>query len=64
MQLMNCVSLCLCLYYRTAHARTKSESADQAATAADQESDLARSIASELAPDFQQPGIHTHRHTH
>ncbi|KAF4075811.1 hypothetical protein AMELA_G00223030 [Ameiurus melas] len=42
---------------RTAHARTKSESADQAAVAADQESDLARAIARELAPDFQQPGL-------
>ncbi|KAK3515049.1 hypothetical protein QTP70_004036 [Hemibagrus guttatus] len=41
----------------TAHARAKSESADQAALAADQESELARSIATELAPDFQQPGL-------
>ncbi|KAK3540890.1 hypothetical protein QTP86_003969 [Hemibagrus guttatus] len=43
--------------FRTAHARAKSESADQAALAADQESELARSIATELAPDFQQPGL-------
>lgn len=50
--------------YRTTHARTKSESADQAALAADQESELARTIANELAPDFQQPGIYTYTHTH
>ncbi|XP_062841829.1 junctophilin-1a [Trichomycterus rosablanca] len=42
---------------RTTHARTKGEVADQAAIAADQESDLARTIATELAPDYQQPGL-------
>nr|XP_055037780.1 junctophilin-1a [Misgurnus anguillicaudatus] len=42
---------------RTTHARTKSESADQAALAACQESDLARAVARELSPGFYQPGL-------
>ncbi|XP_048030011.1 junctophilin-1a [Megalobrama amblycephala] len=42
---------------RTAHARTKSEAADQAALAACQESDLARAVAYELSPSFHQPGL-------
>ncbi len=42
--------------YRTSHARTKSEAADQAALAACQESDLARAVACELSPSFHQPG--------
>ncbi|KAL6462926.1 hypothetical protein MHYP_G00293480 [Metynnis hypsauchen] len=41
---------------RTAHARVKSEAADQAAVAACQESDLARTVARELSPSFHQPG--------
>ncbi|KAK1806445.1 hypothetical protein P4O66_004785 [Electrophorus voltai] len=39
----------------TTHARLKSEAADQAALAADQESDLARTGARELSPNFYQP---------
>ncbi|XP_057179174.1 junctophilin-1a [Triplophysa rosa] len=42
---------------RTAHARTKSESADQASLAACQDSDLARAVARELSPSFYQPGL-------
>ncbi|XP_026877214.2 junctophilin-1a [Electrophorus electricus] len=42
---------------RTTHARLKSEAADQAALAADQESDLARTGARELSPNFYQPGL-------
>ncbi|KAF3703538.1 Junctophilin-1 [Channa argus] len=41
---------------RTAHARTKSEAADQAAHAALHESEIARAVASELSPNFYQPG--------
>uniref|UniRef100_H3AU72 Junctophilin n=1 Tax=Latimeria chalumnae TaxID=7897 RepID=H3AU72_LATCH len=41
---------------RTAHAKAKGESADQAAVAANNESSIARSIARELSPDFYQPG--------
>ncbi|XP_051971342.1 junctophilin-1a isoform X1 [Xyrauchen texanus] len=42
---------------RTAHARTKSEAADQAALASCQESDIARAVARELSPNFHQPGL-------
>ncbi|XP_061877060.1 junctophilin-1a isoform X2 [Entelurus aequoreus] len=41
---------------RTAHARTKSEAADQAAVSAVHDSEIARSVARELAPNFYQPG--------
>ncbi|XP_020635086.3 junctophilin-2 [Pogona vitticeps] len=41
---------------RTAHAKAKAESAEQAAVAANNESALARSMARELSPDFYQPG--------
>ncbi|XP_015685174.1 junctophilin-2 [Protobothrops mucrosquamatus] len=41
---------------RTAHAKAKSEGAEQAAVAANNESMLARSMARELSPDFYQPG--------
>ncbi|CAI5778210.1 junctophilin-2 isoform X1 [Podarcis lilfordi] len=41
---------------RTAHAKAKSEGAEQAAVAANNESTLARSMARELSPDFYQPG--------
>ncbi|XP_066479836.1 junctophilin-2 [Tiliqua scincoides] len=41
---------------RTAHAKAKSEGAEQAALAANSESTLARSMARELSPDFYQPG--------
>lgn len=41
---------------RTAHAKAKSEGAEQAALAANSESTLARSMAKELSPDFYQPG--------
>ncbi|XP_060086846.1 junctophilin-2 [Heteronotia binoei] len=41
---------------RTAHAKAKSEGAEQAALAANNESTLARSMARELSPDFYQPG--------
>ncbi|XP_077410801.1 junctophilin-1a [Vanacampus margaritifer] len=41
---------------RTAHARTKSEAADQAAISALQDAEIARAVARELAPNFYQPG--------
>ncbi|KAM6948295.1 junctophilin-1b [Aplochiton taeniatus] len=41
---------------RTAHARVKGEVADQAAQSASQDSDIARAVARELAPNFHQPG--------
>ncbi|XP_066577236.1 junctophilin-1 [Amia ocellicauda] len=41
---------------RTAHARAKGDAADQAAQAACQESELARTVARELSPSFHQPG--------
>ncbi|XP_029003154.1 junctophilin-1a isoform X1 [Betta splendens] len=41
---------------RTAHARTKSEAADQAALSAVHDSEIARAVARELAPNFYQPG--------
>ncbi|CAL8399833.1 unnamed protein product [Gadus morhua 'NCC'] len=41
---------------RTAHARTKSEAADQSAISAAQDSEIARSVARELSPNFHQPG--------
>lgn len=44
------------LFLRTAHAKAKAESAEQAAVAANNESALARSMARELSPDFYQPG--------
>lgn len=51
----------VCLHvFRTSHARTKSESADQAALAACQDSDLARAVARELSPSFYQPGTVIH----
>lgn len=45
-----------CSLHRTAHAKAKSEGAEQAAVAANNESTLARSMARELSPDFYQPG--------
>ncbi|KAH0619122.1 hypothetical protein JD844_018810, partial [Phrynosoma platyrhinos] len=45
-----------CFLLRTAHAKAKSEGAEQAAVAANSESTLARSMARELSPDFYQPG--------
>ncbi|XP_054479134.1 junctophilin-1a [Anoplopoma fimbria] len=41
---------------RTAHARTKSEAADQAAISAVHDAEIARAVARELAPNFYQPG--------
>ncbi|KAL3041026.1 hypothetical protein OYC64_011911 [Pagothenia borchgrevinki] len=41
---------------RTAHARTKSEAADQSAISAVHDSEIARAVARELAPNFYQPG--------
>ncbi|KAK5859394.1 hypothetical protein PBY51_020952 [Eleginops maclovinus] len=41
---------------RTAHARAKADSADQAAQSAGQDSDIARTVARELSPSFHQPG--------
>lgn len=41
---------------RTAHARTKSEAADQAAISAVHDSEIARAVARELSPNFYQPG--------
>ncbi|KAI9523211.1 hypothetical protein NQZ68_029216 [Dissostichus eleginoides] len=40
----------------TTHARTKSEAADQAAISAVHDSEIARAVARELAPNFYQPG--------
>lgn len=41
---------------RTAHARTKSEAADQASISAVHDSEIARAVARELSPNFYQPG--------
>uniref|UniRef100_M4A7M5 Junctophilin n=1 Tax=Xiphophorus maculatus TaxID=8083 RepID=M4A7M5_XIPMA len=41
---------------RTAHARTKSEAAEQASISAVHESEIARAVARELSPNFYQPG--------
>lgn len=41
---------------RTAHARTKSEAAEQAAISAVHEAEIARAVARELSPNFYQPG--------
>ncbi|XP_004687074.1 PREDICTED: junctophilin-2 [Condylura cristata] len=41
---------------RTSHAKAKAEAAEQAALAANHESNIARTLARELAPDFYQPG--------
>lgn len=49
------ILFCVCSY-RTAHARTKSEAADQAALSAVHESEIARAVARELSPNFYQPG--------
>ena len=43
-----------------ANARSKSEQADQAATLAAQDSEIARMKAKEYAPDFIQPGMYSH----
>ncbi len=42
--------------FRTAHARTKSEAAEQAAISAVHDSEIARAVARELSPNFYQPG--------
>lgn len=47
------LSLC---FSRTAHARTKSEAAEQAAISAVHDSEIARAVARELSPNFYQPG--------
>ncbi|MBN3321658.1 JPH2 protein, partial [Atractosteus spatula] len=44
------------LNLRTAHAKAKSEAADQASQAANNESSIARVVARELSPSFYQPG--------
>lgn len=44
------------VFYRTAHARTKSEAAEQAALSAVHDSEIARAVARELSPNFYQPG--------
>lgn len=41
-----------CHLLRTSHAKAKAEAAEQAALAANQESNIARTLARELAPDF------------
>ncbi|KAM3593588.1 uncharacterized protein V6R79_016475 [Siganus canaliculatus] len=41
---------------RTAHARTKSEAAEQAAISALHDAEIARAVARELSPNFYQPG--------
>lgn len=46
----------LCYLSRTAHARTKSEAAEHAASSAVHESEIARAVARELSPNFYQPG--------
>uniref|UniRef100_H0VX95 Junctophilin 2 n=1 Tax=Cavia porcellus TaxID=10141 RepID=H0VX95_CAVPO len=50
------LSLLPCFLRRTSHAKAKAEAAEQAALAANQESNIARTLARELAPDFYQPG--------
>lgn len=48
---------CLCCdFSRTAHARTKSEAAEQAAISAIHDAEIARAVARELSPNFYQPG--------
>ncbi|XP_043945927.1 junctophilin-2-like [Protopterus annectens] len=42
---------------RTTHAKTKAEAADQASEGARNESNIARTLARELSPDFIQPGL-------
>lgn len=49
--------LCVFSLCRTAHARTKSEAAEQAAISAVHEAEIARAVARELSPNFYQPGI-------
>lgn len=44
------------VFPRTAHARTKSEAAEQAALSAVHDSEIARAVARELSPNFYQPG--------
>lgn len=51
--MLNLPPFCL---LRTSHAKAKAEAAEQAALAANQESNIARTLAKELAPDFYQPG--------
>ncbi len=68
------LQLCLFALPRTSHARAKAEAADQAALSASQDSDIARTVARELSPNFYHPGIppstctsafsHAHTHTH
>lgn len=52
----NAVSVSVIFFYRTAHARTKSEAAEQAAISAVHESEVARAVARDLSPNFYQPG--------
>lgn len=55
--LLMCDLLHICpLLSRTAHARTKSEAAEQAAISAIHEAEIARAVARELSPNFYQPG--------
>ncbi len=66
------LQLCLFALPRTSHARAKAEAADQAALSASQDSDIARTVARELSPNFYHPGIppstctsaFSHAHTH
>lgn len=50
---VNCVASVPC---RTAHSKAKAEAAEQAAQAANSESNIARLVAKELSPSFYQPG--------
>lgn len=52
----NAMSVSVIFFCRTAHARTKSEAAEQAAISAVHESEVARAVARELSPNFYQPG--------
>lgn len=52
----NAMSVSVIFFCRTAHARTKSEAAEQAAISAVHESEVARAVARDLSPNFYQPG--------
>ena len=47
--------------YRTATARGKAEQSDIAAAHAREDSEIARVIAKQFAPDFHQPGSYTNQ---
>lgn len=46
-------------FCRTSHARVKADAADQTSYLANQDSDIARAVATDLSPTFHQPGTVT-----